>query len=153
MVAQWVKNQTLFLWGRGFNPWSHAVGYGSGIATSCCVSHRCNLDPMLLWLRCRPAATAPIWNLAWEIPYAVGVAIKTNKQSKNGCYCATIKALTRLVSFGYSREKSFPASSDFSQSLFLGLSFPFQAHDGQQVFFLLQHRDFDSTSKDPWNII
>ena len=48
-------------------------------------------DPALLWLWCRsqmrlgsrvavaevwPAATAPIRPLAWELPYAVGVALK-----------------------------------------------------------------------------
>ena len=36
----------------------------------------------LLWLWCRPAATAPIRPLAWEPPYATGAALKrqTNKQ-------------------------------------------------------------------------
>ena len=38
-------------------------------------------DLVLLWLRCRPAATAPIGPLAWEPPYAVGVALK-RKDSK-----------------------------------------------------------------------
>ena len=33
-------------------------------------------DPTLLWLWCRPAATAPIRPLAWEPPYALGVALK-----------------------------------------------------------------------------
>ena len=37
-------------------------------------------DPMLLWLWGRPAAIARIQPLAWEVPYAVGVAIK--KQTK-----------------------------------------------------------------------
>ena len=32
--------------------------------------------PALLWLWCRPAATAPIRPLAWEPPYAVCVALK-----------------------------------------------------------------------------
>ena len=32
-------------------------------------------DPVLLWLWCRPAATAPIRPLAWESPYAAGVAL------------------------------------------------------------------------------
>jgi len=40
---------------------------------------------MLLWLWCRPAAVAPIGPLAWEPPYAAGVALKsknkTNKQT------------------------------------------------------------------------
>ena len=33
-------------------------------------------DLMLLWLWCRPAAVAPIGPLAWEPPYAPGVALK-----------------------------------------------------------------------------
>ena len=32
--------------------------------------------PALLWLWCRPAAAAPIISLAWEGPYAMGVALK-----------------------------------------------------------------------------
>ena len=39
------------------------------------------LDPKLLWLWCRPAATALIQPLAWEPPYAVGVALKRQKQT------------------------------------------------------------------------
>ena len=31
-------------------------------------------DLALLWLGCRPAAAAPIWSLAWGLPYATGVA-------------------------------------------------------------------------------
>ena len=33
----------------------------------------------ILWLRCRPAATAPIPPLAWELSYAVGAALKKKK--------------------------------------------------------------------------
>ena len=37
-------------------------------------------DPELLWLWGRPAATAPIRPLAWEPPYAAGVALKRQKK-------------------------------------------------------------------------
>ena len=38
-------------------------------------------DPALLWLWCRQAAVALIQPLAWELPCAMGVALKkTNKQ-------------------------------------------------------------------------
>jgi len=40
-------------------------------------------DPELLWLWCRPAATAPIRPLAWEPPYAVGAAQEMAKKQKN----------------------------------------------------------------------
>ena len=33
-------------------------------------------DLVLLWLWCRPVATAPIRPLAWEPPYASGVALE-----------------------------------------------------------------------------
>ena len=41
---------------------------------SCGVVRRCVSDPALLW--CRPAAVALIRPLAWESPYALGVALK-----------------------------------------------------------------------------
>ena len=39
-------------------------------------------DLALLWLWCRPAAAALIQPLAWERPYAAGVAIKREKKKK-----------------------------------------------------------------------
>ena len=39
-------------------------------------------DPMLLWLWCRPAATAPIRPLPWEPPYAEGAAQEIAKRPK-----------------------------------------------------------------------
>ena len=53
---------------------------------SCGVGCRPSWDPALLWLWCKLAAVAPIQPLAWELPYAVGAALKrpkqTNKQTK-----------------------------------------------------------------------
>ena len=43
------------------------------------VGHRCGSDPVLLWLWCRPAAVAPVQPLAWEPPYAWGLALKRQK--------------------------------------------------------------------------
>ena len=37
-------------------------------------------DPALLWLWCRPMTTALIQPLAWEPPYAAGVALKRLKK-------------------------------------------------------------------------
>ena len=41
---------------------------------SCGVGPRHGLDSEVLW--CRPEAAAPIRPLAWELPYAVGTALK-----------------------------------------------------------------------------
>ena len=43
---------------------------------SCSTGSRLSLDPPLMWLWCRPAATALIQALAWEPPCAVGAALK-----------------------------------------------------------------------------
>ena len=44
-------------------------------------------DLALRWLWCRLAAVALIRPLAWELPYAAGVALKKNKrQNKNWGY-------------------------------------------------------------------
>ena len=49
---------------------------------SCGVGRRRGSDPALLWLWCRPAATTLIRPLAWDPPYAMGVALKRQKIKK-----------------------------------------------------------------------
>ena len=49
---------------------------------SCDVGRRCGLDPVLLWLWHRPAATALIRPLAWEPPYATGAGLENTKKKK-----------------------------------------------------------------------
>ena len=49
---------------------------------SCGVGCRHGSDPALLWLWCRPVATALIQPLAWEPPYAVGAAQDMAKRQK-----------------------------------------------------------------------
>jgi len=49
---------------------------------SCGAGCRCGSDHVLLWLWCRPAATAPIRPLAWEPPYATGAAQEIAKRQK-----------------------------------------------------------------------
>ena len=60
----------------GLAQWPCSVGKGSGIAMSCSIGCRQGLDPELLW----PAAAAPSWPLAWELPYAAGVDLKWKKK-------------------------------------------------------------------------
>ena len=51
---------------------------------SCGVGHRCSLDPTLWWLWCRPVAEALKQPLAWELPRAVGTALKKLTTEKGG---------------------------------------------------------------------
>ena len=44
------------------------------------MGHRRGSDPTSLWLWCRLAATALIQLLVWVPPYAMGVALKRQKQ-------------------------------------------------------------------------
>ena len=44
------------------------------------IGHGCGSDPELLWLWCKPTAKALIRPLAWELPYASGVALKKKKK-------------------------------------------------------------------------
>ena len=55
------------------------MGQESGIAGSRGIGQRRSSDPVLLWLWHRLAATALIQPLAWELLYAVGVALKSKK--------------------------------------------------------------------------
>ena len=47
-----------------------------------CVGRRRGSDLALLWLCCRLVARAPVLPLAWEPPYATGVALKRQKKKK-----------------------------------------------------------------------
>ena len=49
---------------------------------SCGVGHRGGSDLALLWLWHRLVPAAPIGPLAWEPPYAAGVALKSKKQKQ-----------------------------------------------------------------------
>ena len=74
-MLQWKQIQPTSS-GCGFDPWPRSVGCGVG--------HRFGLDPELLWLWpwCRLAAVALIPPLAWETPYAAGVALKKKKAKR-----------------------------------------------------------------------
>ena len=49
---------------------------------SCGVCHRPGLDPELLLLWNRPAVAALILPLAWELPHAMGAALKRQRTKK-----------------------------------------------------------------------
>ena len=61
-LTQWVKDPR--------NARSCGTGCGGGS------------DPTLLWLQCRLADAAPVEHLAWELPFALGIALKKKKIKK-----------------------------------------------------------------------
>ena len=48
------------------------------------VVQRHSSDPSLLWLWHRLAAAALVGPLAWELPYATGMTLKSQKKKKKG---------------------------------------------------------------------
>ena len=76
VAAQQVKNLSSIREDAGsISGLTHQVK-GSGTAVRCGVGCKQGSDMALLWLWCRPAAPAPNLPLAWELPYATGVALK-----------------------------------------------------------------------------
>ena len=78
---------------------------------SCALGCSHGSDPALLRLWCRLAATAPIWPLAWELPYAEGAAQemvkRQNKKQKNEQTNkkTTFKSLPQILTGRYSNFK------------------------------------------------
>ena len=67
------------------------------------------LDLTLLWLWCRPAVTAQIQPLAWDPPYATGVAQemakkKKKKDKKIKCLSAHLHAIHTYVFYSVASE-------------------------------------------------
>ena len=77
VVAQWLTNPTRNHEVAGSVPALAQWVNDPAFAVSCGVGRRrSSSDPVLLWLWCRLAATAPIRPLAWEPPYATGAALE-----------------------------------------------------------------------------
>ena len=78
------------------------LGLSQWVGIRCCheLWCRCGLDPKLLWLWRRVAAAALIQLLAWELPYAVGVALKSKKQKqkqKKITYCLIFENFEAVI--------------------------------------------------------
>ena len=94
---------------------------------SCGLGHRHGLDLALLWLWHGLAATAPIRLLAWEPPYALGVALEKAKRQKkekrkknigNYCFiffngCKTNQLFYFMRQFYYSFLRIYPLAIDW----------------------------------------
>ena len=77
-MAHLVKNLTSIHKDVGLIP-GLLGGLRSEVAVSCSVGYRCSSDLVLLWLWHKPAVVALI-PLAWELRYAVGMALKRKKK-------------------------------------------------------------------------
>ena len=58
---------------------------------SCGVGRRCSLDPAWPWLQLRPAGVVLIQPLSWELPYALGGALKRQGKKKKEKKKKTLK--------------------------------------------------------------
>ena len=61
------------------------------------MGQKCGLDPVLLWLWGRLAATPPIRHLPRELPYAAGVALKKKKKKKRQNQTKNNRQLTECL--------------------------------------------------------
>ena len=69
------------MWVRSLASFSgSSIAFSCGVCRSCGVGHAS--DPALLWLWHMLAAAAPIRRLAWELPHALGSALKKQKKKK-----------------------------------------------------------------------
>ena len=82
VVAQWLTNLTRNHGVAGLIPglaqWFGDLALPRAVVQVADVAQ----IPCLLWLWCRPMAIAPIRTLAWEAPFAVGVAQEMAKRQK-----------------------------------------------------------------------
>ena len=81
VVAQQVKNLTQCPQRCRFDPWPRSVGYGSNVATSYSIGHRCGSDLALPWLWHRPEVAVPIQLLVWKL-YMPQVSPSKEKKKK-----------------------------------------------------------------------
>ena len=80
----------------------------------CCgIGYRCGLDLALLWLWCRSAAITLIRPLAWELPYASGVALKKRKKKAFFLFISMWFTLVQQAFMHLLCAYSMPSTEDF----------------------------------------
>ena len=92
---------------------------------SCGVVHIHGLDLAWLWLLHRPVATALIQPLAWEPPYAMGVALKSQENKKSPHFIDMQSEVQRdQITFPNHTLKSDRVRLGTQSSILLGAVFP-----------------------------
>ena len=82
-------------------------------------------DLAWLWLWCRPAAKAPTGPLAWEPPYAMGVALKSQENKKSPHFIDKETEVQRdQITFPNHTLKSDRVRLGTQSSILLGAVFP-----------------------------
>ena len=80
----------------------------------CCgIGYRCGLDLALLCLWCRSAAITLIRPLAWELPYASGVALKKRKKKAFFLFISMWFTLVQQAFMHLLCAYSMPSTEDF----------------------------------------
>ena len=106
-------------------------------------------EPALLWLRCRPTATAPIQTLAWEPPYAPGAALEKTIQQQQTIYFNSSKQITYILNLIYFLV--FLKKGQFTREHKLVQLTPeqhsFEVHDSTytEIFFFLINTYYSTT--------
>ena len=106
---------------------------------SCGVVCRRGTDLALLCLWYRRVATAPIWPVAWELPYAVGMALKRPKKKKS------LKFLKKITEISKKQKLNLPCTSNYLHSVYIVLGIISNLEMSQSIWENMQRFHANTT--------
>ena len=108
-----IKVQQKWIWIVSMRMHGWSLASLSGLGIQHCHELWCRsqtqLRSWLLWLWHRLAAVAPIWPLAWELPNAMGMAVKSKKSKKTKKQKTTTNTLFKI--YGMPQKQFLEGSS------------------------------------------